>query len=134
MSRDIPQHWRFILVAGASFILSAVGIAIGVYEKCPADGERGGALATAIAFAALFVRPDYGLRIYEERKRKIPADLPKNEQLVLEVDAIAQALKLNSKGQKYQNYAIAAASLIGTIIWGFGDLVVSSLIKFFPHT
>jgi hypothetical protein len=44
-----------------------------------------------------------------------------------QVTAIVSRLNTESDGQKHQNRALAWASCIGTIAWGFGDLAAKWL-------
>jgi hypothetical protein len=123
----VPQLWRYVVIAALSLGISMVGVFWAVHRNCPAQGGRGGAIATVVAFAILFLRPDYGLRIYEERKSRISPNLPQIEQLNLELKALIAGLRINSSGQAHQNRALVIASIIGTIFWGFGDVFATWL-------
>jgi hypothetical protein len=118
----VPPLHRYIIVALLSAALSVGGVFWAAHIRCPADGGRGGALATALAFIVLFLRPDYGMWIFKHRKEKIPADLSETERLRMELAELIKSLDINSNGQRNQNIALAVASGIGTIFWGFGDL------------
>jgi len=125
----IPQLWRYIAVAVFSLCISILGVLWAVHEQCPSLGGIGGAFGTAAAFASLFLRPDYGLQIYELIKRDIHTDLPKFEQLEEELKAVVAALRVNSNGQAIQNSAIAIASIIGTVFWALGEYFAKWLLQ-----
>ncbi len=150
-SESISQVTRYTLVVVVSTLLSAGGIAIAVYRGDPSSGGRGGAIAVAVAFFVLFIRRDYGARVYAAITKDIPklraqiASLSKgsepaaaNRDGVLETErqitGIVARLATEAKGQKAQNIALALASIIGTLSWGFGDLVAQYLIGYLrPH-
>jgi hypothetical protein len=95
-----------------------------VHTRCPANGGRGGAVATALAFVVLFLRPDYGLWLLKQRREKMKPNLPEVERVGSELTALVESLEINSKGQKNQNIALAVASGIGTTF--FGDSAIFS--------
>jgi len=128
----VPQFWRYVLLVITAFLLSAGGIIWATHTRRALDAGCGGAVATAIAFVALFVRPDYGLQIYKERAKRIPDSASPIDRLSAQVDALVAALHINSDGQKKQNRAIAIASVIGTMAWGFGSYVAAWLQKNYP--
>jgi hypothetical protein len=70
----------------------------------------------------LFLRPDYGLWLFKQRREKMKPNLPEVERVGSELTALVESLEINSKGQKNQNIALAVASGIGTMSWGFGDI------------
>jgi hypothetical protein len=118
----MPPLSRYISVAILSAALSVGGVIWAAHIRCPADGGRGGAVATALAFVVLFLRPDYGLWLFEQRREKTKPNLPEAERVGKELTLLVESLEINSKGQKNQNIALAVASGIGTIFWGFGDV------------
>ncbi|HEV2962129.1 MAG TPA: hypothetical protein VG649_09920 [Candidatus Angelobacter sp.] len=145
----MSQRTRYGLVVLIAVVLSVAGVLIGAFVTDPADGGRGGAVAVALAFIVLFVRRDYGSRVYDALTKDIPAlrqqirnlregkaDVPKDGENLAEikkqVTAIVSRLDTESDGQKDQNRALAWASCIGTIAWGFGDLA-AKLLKLVCH-
>jgi hypothetical protein len=124
----VSQPWRYVIIICMSLIISCAGVLWASYTGKAQDGGRGGAIATVIAFAILFLRPDYGMRIYEERKARIKPDLPQLEKLDQEVKALVTGLRINSIGQAHQNRALVIASIIGTLFVGFGDWLAQLLI------
>jgi hypothetical protein len=140
----MSQRSRYGLVVLASILLSVGGILTGAFVTRPADGGRGGAIAVALAFFVLFVRRDYGARVYAALTKEIPAikeevsllrqskpapaaSAPDIGQVKRQVTAIVSRLDTEADGQKIQNRALAWASCIGTIAWGFGDVLASWL-------
>lgn len=119
----VPQFWRYVIIITASFLISISCVLWAAQYHRPADGGRGGALATIIAFSAIFLRPDYGLRFYVKRKKRISKALPQVAQLASELKALTTGLQINSNGQAHQNRALVIASLIGTFFGGFGDMI-----------
>lgn len=141
----MSQQVRYGAIILASIILSLGGIAIGAWWAKPEDGGRGGAVAVAMAFFILFVRRNYGARVYDALTKDIPklreqiASSRQGKKLEPEtgdVDEIrgqlttlVSRLDTESDGQNRQNRALAWASCIGTLAWGFGDL----LARYFQH-
>lgn len=121
--RRIPQTTRYIAVGALSLICSITGVIWAVHKHDASLGGLGGAVGTAIAFASLLLRPDYGLQIYNLIKKSIPPDSTKIEQLEAQLDAIHNALRINSNGQVIQNWAVAIPSCIGTLFWAFGEYI-----------
>lgn len=78
-------------------------------------------MGTAVAFASLFLRPDYGLQVYEILKETISPDLPEVEKLREQIKALESALRINSNGQTIQNTFVAIASVVGTLFWALGE-------------
>jgi hypothetical protein len=124
----VPQIWRYRLLVLVSSVVSLAGVLLAVYWKSPPDGGRGGAVATAISFLALYLRPDYGLLFYQARKASATSKLPADEQFHAKVNAMEAALAMNSEGQTSQNRALAAAAVIGTLFWGFGDTFAAQIL------
>jgi hypothetical protein len=119
----VPQLWKYIGVATISLVISVAGVVVAVCERCPSIGGIGGAIGTALAFASLFLRPDYGLGIYKIITEGISPDLPRIDQIEARLDALVNALHTNSNGQVIQNWAIAVASVIGTLVWALGESI-----------
>jgi len=130
---------------------SLIGIIIAIFcTKVAEDGGRGGSVTVAIALFNLFINRGYGAKIYKARTEKIPEALRKHRHLVLEqkvkaeeettiglteesrtIHALADWFETEFAGQTTQNRYLAIASAIGTIVWGFGDIVASWGIYYF---
>src|SRR5207237_343631 len=95
-------------------------------------------------FLVLFVRRDYGSRVYAAITKDVPAlrdeinalrqgqaqAAPAAEDVAgikRQVAAVVSRLDTESDGQKIQNRALAWASCIGTVAWGFGDVAAAWL-------
>ena len=130
---------------GLSLVLSASGIlwAVFVSKKC-ADGQRGGAIATAAAFFILFLRRKYGDAVFQTifkvkrnaaltAKKKIQRRgiLPvfTNDELSWLIIGTLERSNVEADEQWLQNLVLFAASAIGTFAWGFGDVVASWFCK-----
>ena len=109
-------------------------------------GQRGGAIAVAISFVALFQTRSDGLRTF----RLLTSGREKVEQAISEIhaelrgeraapstprsaeylaSALAARLKSDAADVRLVNRWLAACSVLGTLVWGFGDLVVRALIE-----
>lgn len=136
----LSQKKRYVIFVIAAIALSAAGIVIAAFNSSPADGGRGGALAVAFSFLVLFVRRNYGARVYQAIIEDIPKlreqinALRENKQLESahddglnelkrQITAIVSRLDTEASGQSVQNIALAVASVVGTIAWGFGDWI-----------
>jgi len=139
----MSQQSRYGIVIAASILLSLGGIAVAAWWTTPEDGGRGGALAVALAFLVLFVRRNYGARVYDALTKDIPklkeqiANLRQGKEPISEKEdphemsrqliAVVSRLDTEADGQNRQNYALAWASCIGTLAWGFGDIAARYL-------
>ncbi len=146
MSEKI-QFWMVFVV---SIVFSIVGVPFAVFvTKTAADGGRGGAIGTALALGFLFINRDYGTKLFTALSRRLPnlqarikqlrtqsdgktpaAERPAEiSEVKKEVNALVGAILIDSKGQQTQNRFLALATFIGTMLWGFGDLVADYLLK-----
>lgn len=106
-----------------------------------ADGGRGGVLAVAVSFAALFLGRSYGTKVYDiiaseaatlsATLRKIdgrpdPAPAPATSDAE-RVNGLAAKIKTDAAAQTLQNKYLAAASVLGTLTAGFGDVAAGWL-------
>src|SRR5437870_4005109 len=122
----MSQQTRYALVVWGAVALSAAGVVIGAFVTQPTDGGRGGAIAVALAFLVLFVRRDYGSRVYAAITKDVPAlrdeinalrqghaqAAPAAEDVAgikRQVAAVVSRLDTESDGQKIQNRALAWA-------------------------
>jgi hypothetical protein len=143
----LTQHdLRYGSVLVASLTSSAIGICYAAHHNYQ-DGGRGGAVAVAIAFAALFVRHDFGQKAYDTVAIEVPkvkqelaaflesmypsaapaAHSQAIENLTARIDGLVEQVRINSSGQSRQNGWLAAASIVGTLAWGFGDWIAHTL-------
>jgi hypothetical protein len=125
---SIPQRPRYVLFGLASLASSIIGVLIAAHNHCPSSGGRGGAIATIVAIFIVLLRPDYGLRMLNSRLDDLSLSLPDTEQLKEKVSYLIQAMRINSQGSTRLNIGLVIASMIGTIFWGFGDLIAQKMI------
>jgi hypothetical protein len=142
--KTMSQEFRYNSVVVASIALSLGGVAVGAWVTKPDDGGRGGAIAVALAFLILFVRRNYGARVYDALTKDIPSlrdqiislrqgkeplakDMGDTGELRRQLIAMVSRLDIEADGQNRQNRALAWASCIGTIAWGFGDIFARHL-------
>jgi len=127
---------RIVLVVACT--LSAGGIFYAAYvTKNPGDAGRGGALAVALSFVVLFLSRGHGTKAYEiltKEAAEVSRNLAKlrasggadlNED---KVAAIISKTKIDANVQHVQNVYLAWSSAIGTIAWGFADIVAQWLV------
>lgn len=113
------------------------------------DGQRGGAIGTAAALTLMFISRDYGAKLLDAKERGLAAVASKIDRLeqpdaknssqktteptLSDVRAnqksLATAILIDAAGQKLQNQFLAVATCIGTIVWGFGDLIVRHFMR-----
>jgi hypothetical protein len=138
-------------------MIACVGSSIGgmfyaaFVSKNVTDGGRGGAIGVAVALGFLFITRDYGTKFYTAVTRRLP-DLKKTieeikqgksgeadkekpaitiAELEKRVNALVGALTIDAEEHKTQNVLLALATFIGTLVWGFGDIVAQHLIAHF---
>jgi hypothetical protein len=141
-SRTFPFWLLFFFCIAASFI----GIIVAIFvTKDPTDGGRGGAIATAAALYNLFLNKGYGRRLFEARTKIIPELIQSFERMGKITPApqlqeeVAKTLRVDlsdlfareAHQQDRQNKFLAWATAIGTIVWGFGDIVAGWGMKLF---
>lgn len=140
---------KYLAILMLAIALSAGGIAYAVHcSKNKDDGGRGGALAVALAFVVLFVSRGQGAKVYDiladegpELLKKIEAlqaagpalgetagKVANNPTAETKVNALVAKLRTDSNDQRKQNIYLAFTSVIGTLAWGFGDLIAKKFI------
>lgn len=124
----IPVAWRYRAVVLFSTGISLVGVFWAVHIHNPSEGGRGGLVATVVAIIAFLVRPDYGSRILDLITSKKSLDASALEQIETKVNAVIVSLRIQSHAQSIHALALVVAIVIGTIFWGFGDVLAGWLI------
>jgi hypothetical protein len=131
---------RFAGIAALATLLSVGGIVYAVcVTKSAQDGGRGGALAVALSFAVLFLSRGYGTRVYDILTKEAPEAIAELDKLTgksgnrvitadEKIDALVSKTRIDAQVQESQNIFLAASSAIGTIAWGFGDMVAQYFI------
>jgi len=139
-------HMKYLAVLALAIALSAGGIAYAVHgSKNKDDGGRGGALAVAVAFIVLFVGRSQGTKVYTILAEEGPqllnsieaqagatpdptADQADSSPVETRVNALLAKLRTDANEQRIQNIYLALTSVIGTLAWGFGDLIAKQFI------
>jgi hypothetical protein len=126
------------IVFSICLIFDVGGILVAVfYTHCDADAGRGGAIADAIALTVMLLDPSYAAKLYStiatfHAGKAGPAGAVTHEtvQNAIEADSelVLDLLNDDAKMQRHQNYYLAAATFLGTLTWGFGDLVARQFI------
>src|SRR3954468_16033841 len=93
-------------VVGGSVAVSAAGIIWGILSCNPTNGQRGGAVAVALAFWVLFLRRDHGSKLQKAIQSPLPslgheqsqinADRTDPEVLRTDIDAINTKLAVEA--------------------------------------
>lgn len=99
----------------------------------------------AITLGFLFVSRDYGSRFFTaltetapgilqriremREKRSSEAHPPTTQELEERINVLAKALDIDREGHETENKFLAAATVIATIVSGFGDVIAKHLIE-----
>jgi hypothetical protein len=128
--------------------LSLGGIWRAAYiTKVVSDGQGGGALGVAATFLILFSRRSFGARAYRSMLEKYPnlGVQIKNVAEKLPVDPLDQRevtglligifgrFNVEADEQRMQNRALTVATVIATVVWGFGDIAARALQQHAPQ-
>ena len=137
-SRLFPIQGYLILFL--SLILSVGGMIL--FHDQPTNAGRGGAIAVAVSFFVMFV--NYGSRhrtiailvdeastmktLLAKFEGKKASETDRIEALEARVNGLSKALVLSrnidTTSSKSQNLMLAISSIVGTLAWGFADLIV----------
>jgi hypothetical protein len=148
-----PWLWYACVLVGCS-TCSLGGFFYGALHDPVSDGGRGGAIASALAFASLFVRSDYSQRSFRFYAVEVPKLLERfqaaREELIGQtvtaspesnalqeerqtVNGILAILNAQARDQRNQNICVAAAGAVSTLSWGFGDKAACFLCNHWYH-
>jgi hypothetical protein len=151
----MKESTRYGLCCLASVVVSVAGIIFAVFAtRNAADGGRGGAIGVSIALLFFFLNRDYGTKLYTKLIHDLPELKARLEQegkvqapaanaivtpvdtrlaqLEKEVSTLVRRISIEAEGQRTQNIFLAVATAVGTIVWGFGDMLARCLINHFP--
>lgn len=119
--KQSTKLWAVLLLG---LVASMLGILYAIFIGTAADGGRGGAVAVAIAFGALFTSTPTVNELLEARDE---TGKPKFDDLTPEKQAprLRTALADMLDGQRTQNRFLVWTSVIGTLVWAFGDVVAA---------
>ncbi len=109
----LRQKTLLRLVAVASVVAALAGIAYAVLAGSATDGQRGGAIAVALSLGALFAARDIPERVLGARAETVEERLARAE----------STLGVMLDSQRLEKVYLAATSVAGSLIWGFGDLL-----------
>lgn len=113
--------WTVALLGSCACV---IGIAYAVLLGVASDGGRGGAIAVALAFAALFTSTPAVQELIEAPDNLgNPAfdELPPAKQIARLRTAIAEI----QDRQLRENRFLVFTSVVGTLVWAFGDVFAS---------
>ena len=118
-----PSQERILqLVLAASAVFSLGGVAYAIWFGQAADGARGGAIAVAISFAALFAArstPEDVIELQDASGRRVVEAGTAEERIGILQTALATMID----SQRLEKIYLTWSSTIGTLTWGFGDVV-----------
>ncbi len=119
------QILSLVLIAGIS--VSIGGIAYAVWVGAAADGARGGAFAVAISFAALFAARSTPQKVLEMRNPETGELLVKDGDQKQQIGVLSTAISTMIDSQRLEKKFLTWSTVIGTLVWGFGDLIARGL-------
>jgi hypothetical protein len=140
MAESSSLLWRLRLsqlIFAACMILSFGGIYWAVrHTGCDADAGRGGAIADALALVVMFLDRNSAGRLFDvirslqETRRPTESEEGKDVQSVVrqEIKLVFKLLEADARKQRSQNIYLAGATAVGTLAWGFGDIVARHFI------
>ncbi len=115
---------KLCLAMIAAIVLSGAGIAYAVWFGVAADGGRGGAIAVGLTFFILFMGRGTAEAALEAPLPQTGDALARLEQELARVrGALAASLDWSRKEKVY----LTVSSVVGTLAWGFGDVVAKWL-------
>lgn len=144
----LSQRTLYALAIVLSVIVSLSGVAYSVYvSKNPVDGQRGGAIAVVVSLWILFLRRNYGERVYRAIVELSPSiekkleDMAENKpvtafsdiELTIVLLGLVGRINVEADEQRVQNIALFLASVVGTMFWGFGDAIATKLLQSYFH-
>jgi len=118
----LGQEWTLRIVLTLALIASAGGVLYAVFLGTAADGGRGGALAVAISFFALFAAratPEDVLETKDAAGRRVVETGPPVQRIGLLKTSVATMLD----SQRLEKIYLTGSSVTGTLVWGFGDVL-----------
>jgi hypothetical protein len=120
------QRTRLTIWMAASLLASASGVAAAVAFGTACDGGRGGAVAVAIAFGALFTSRPVPEDLIEalDAEGRSAFDARDTED---RIGRLRSALAVMLDRQRLEAVFLTVASVSGTLVWGFGDVIAGWL-------
>lgn len=138
-------------LVAAALVLSIGGVAVAVVITGDSpDGGRGGAVAVALTLVAFFLRRDISARLRKAFIETLPglsADIERLsaasrntdpgqggppspgsgalESVSRRLEAIESSLRVVERSEQTMDRYVAVAAAVGTLFWGFGDVVAA---------
>jgi len=141
------DHWTVFIVSIASSLGGLFYYV--VVSPSPEKAGRGGVLGLAITLGFLFVSRDYGSRFFKTLTDTLPnirvairemketpstqtieRPEPTVKELEHRIKLLAQSIDIDRQGHDTENKFLAAATVIATLVSGFGDVIAKRLIEF----
>jgi hypothetical protein len=119
---------------------SATGIIYAVFvSHIEEDGQRGGAVGTALSVVFVFLMRAYGMRLYDaavflsqqQAASSNPDDLPL---LSIRIKNLANAVATDAREAQMANYCLPVATSLAALTCGFGDKIAQHFIELRPHS
>ena len=114
------------LITFLATLASLIGIAIGIHTGDALWGQRGGAVTVAATFALLFWQTGDPKTTIENLNDASPAGPATTEDKIARLRT-AVGLML-AQDRNLRNW-MTGNSVFGTLVWGFGDLIVQIFVK-----
>jgi len=103
-------------------VVSLAGVALAVALQRRDVGPRGGAVAVAVTFVMLTLARGTAGRAFDARRPVNPlAAAPPEHDVRIEVAYLRSAVAVMLDWQRKERPYLIASSVVGTIVWGFGD-------------
>jgi len=141
------KHWIVFVVSLASSVGGFLFFVL--VSPSPENASRGGDLAMAITLGFLFVSRNYGSRYFAALTKRSPAILaeiqnmrdgksstdaplpePTCKELERRIKILAQSIEIDKQGHDTENSFLAGATVVATLVSGFGDVAAKHLIEF----
>jgi hypothetical protein len=103
--------------------VSIGGIAYAVYFGVAADGPRGGAIAVAISFAALFAARGTPQKVIEMTDPATGGNVGEEGTPETKIELLVTALSTMIDSQRLEKKYLTWTTVMGTLVWGFGDQI-----------
>ena len=119
------QQKRLLLWMLASFASSIAGVVYAISWGTACDGGRGGAVAVAFAFGALFTARSLPAKYIEQLDS---AGVPQFDSLPVDerIKGLKSALAVLLDRQRLETLYLTLASVSGALVLGFGDLIAGA--------
>lgn len=122
----LTQERKLQGVLALGLLASVGGIAYAVTCGTAIDGQRGGAIAVALSFLALFAARNTPLDTLE-LKDGSGALVLESGTAEARINVLRTAIAAMLDSQRLEKRYLTLSSVTGTLVWGFGDLVAGAL-------